>query len=295
METVVKEVPKSSRSSSYRSSSRPAWGQQQGSSLLGGIVALALVGALAVIISRSTTTGVQGAKSISIRQDIEMLKKTIRENVSCSASLGFTPGMTLPLSCPTTPIVLRRPNGTVLDLGDWTSNVLCTNGNSGSLRIGVQRPGRDPLSKKLWTQMPSNDPTVSIAVDLFGGTSAFCMEYLSTTASCGGTYPLRMGAGQGGARCCRVEEYIATVAPTFIGTSTCLPSEFVLGGGTSCHSDETLSADTPTYARYNHVSFIDWQTNSFRGDCNEMAQGGLLSPSGVTDGRSKTYAICCPR
>lgn len=267
---------------------------QAGFSLLAVIVALAIVGGIAASMSQMTVQSLRGGKAGSIRQDIETIKQTILKTHDCRSSLNVAAASALPMSCPSSPITLRRRNNTPITLGPWTLNVSCTDGAGGHLTVGISRPGADPVTGRSWSSLRATGPSGStIDSDVFGGTEKLCSAYLDSNATCTGANQIYQGIVNGRPHCCRLVTDVGP-APDYISTATCNANEYIKSGGGSCHDMHTGGPQLMTEHTYMHTNFLDNPNSRWVTDCHAAQHVGVSLPP-APDIPSIAYALCCPR
>jgi type II secretory pathway pseudopilin PulG len=245
------------------------------------LVALAIAGILAVGIATMLTRGMQGGKSTALRQDIEMLKQTVRTRLDCRKTLNVTPATVLPLACGAFGAVgVKNSDGvSYATLGEWTITAGC-NGNR--LVVRARSPGKDPLTGKDRNSIQTNNVGATVSTDLFGGLSDFCREYFSPGSSCAvAPFTIYRGFNETGALCCRRVNAVGG-APTYVSVAQCAASEYMVQGGGYCETRATgtVQGFLHTSGQYNNSDA--WSVDCFRHD-------------DAADATSNAYAICCPK
>ncbi len=258
---------------------------QLGMSLIEVLVAVALVGIIALAVAKVTTDGLKGAKSVEVRQDLTVVKSTLSSTLDCRETLQVGPGSTLPVACPS-PLVLKRRGGAEIapssKLGGWTITPTCS---GGELLIGVTKPGNDALTGQSFSARTANG--VLLATDVFAGASDFCREYLDgAAASCTDpAYPIYHGVNRNGANCCQLRTSSQTTGPTSAAVR-CAPSEYVAGGGAACET-VTTGPSEPGFLHYSGPFYTEPQ-QGWAADCFDKT---YTMDSYV----STIWALCCPR
>lgn len=148
---------------------------QRGGALLLVIVVAAVLGIMAVEISRQMDLGLNANKSMSNKDELIGLRQTLAKSVDCHKTLGVSPPLTGALSCSTfaAGVQLRdRANRAIDRVGSWTISARC---DGAELRIGASRPGKDPLTGQAYG-------TKAAATDLFAGMNQhFCAQFFDPT------------------------------------------------------------------------------------------------------------------
>lgn len=182
---------------------------ERGYSLYEVIVAVAILilsGAAAGSLFRSTFVTQRDMDRLA---QVEVMRRTIREEISCRNSLMIVKEAPLPqlraCKLPTLPIVgrdgvelfSRHVSNEFYRVGDWHVRARCDSAN-----FTVIFEGRLNSKNRTKTEI---DRTFGAWRELFNGTSRFCHEYLAPDmASCRNPrYPIMTGFGESGATCCR--------------------------------------------------------------------------------------------
>jgi hypothetical protein len=271
-----------------------------GFSLIAVMVAAGLGLIVAVLLSKVTSDGFRGAKSVGLRADLDSIRQTVRDRLDCRATLGVTGVTVLPLSCAGfANVTLKRRGGAAITstgkLGDWTVSGGCA-GNR--LLIRASWPGKDPLSGGNRDDIPTNGTGAKVSTDLFGGISDFCREYFDPGMTCAGAYPLYTGFSSNGATCCRrtatsYQNIFLAAAPFNLNSAkaVCNPGEYVKFGGARCNVDDGgvyLTNYATQEDGFLQNASIDFTTQSVYSDCSGHTYG-------AKDAVAAAYAICCPK
>lgn len=275
---------------------------ERGTSLISILIAAGIAGFVALTISKVTTNGLYGAKSIAERQDLEAIKQTIRTRLDCPSSLNVTSSTTLPLTCSSYGnVTLRRSDNTSITdpngfLGEWQIQAGCINNR---ITVRATRSGNDPLTQKPWSNVVSNSVTgETISTDLFGGTTDFCREFFVAGASCSGTYASYMGIKKNGeALCCRrvLGNSIADSWGGQYSVAQCGNQEYIHSGGGECinyaaHAFLHASTVVPRGSSLNNPWFVAPISNAAYADCYGMNETTLARE----ERDAGAVAICCP-
>jgi type II secretory pathway component PulJ len=218
---------------------------QQGFSLseaMVGISILALSGASAGALFKNTFVAQQDMDRLA---QVEVLRRTIREEFSCRASLQVS--MTDPLpqtqACQEPMVRILGRDGVEL----FPAHVSDKFYKVGAWQIRARCEDQSVIFEG---RMNSKDQTRSAADkqygqwrELFGGTSRFCREYLSPElTTCGNSrYPMLTQFGASGPTCCRM------VSAEGKGESVarCDRYEVLVQGGGFCASGQKVSREVP--------------------------------------------------
>ncbi len=178
----------------------------------------------------------------------EILRRTLRTQFNCRKSLNIDINAPLPQGneCQKsaagktlfifgkdgTELFQMHTSGEYYRVADWHVRARCS-GES------VVLEGR--LNVRTRTQ---NSPDAKFGEwrDIFNGTSRFCYDYLSPTASsCSNSYPLKVGFDSGGAVCCRA----VRVQANGEAVAKCSPFEVLTQGGGYCAATQMRRREVP--------------------------------------------------
>ncbi len=218
---------------------------QRGFSLAETMVAitiLALSGAAAGALFRNTFVAQRDMDRLA---QVEILRRTLREEFSCRTSLRISNVAPLPQThaCKDPMVTIVGRDGVELfpvhisrqfyKVGEWQLRARCEDQTvifEGRMN-GKDRSRSD--ADKLYGQWR----------DLFGGTSRFCREYLAPelTTCRSSRYPMMTGFGASGPTCCRV----LAVEGKGEAVAQCDRYEVLIQGGGFCASGQKVSREVP--------------------------------------------------
>jgi hypothetical protein len=162
------------------------WGEG-GSSMVGALMGVGLLGILAVGISKITSGGMRAQKTVELRSDINYLRQMLAERIDCTETLNRAmqqppasasinqvcqSGKQFYLYGKSAGGVAARLTTSDYKIGDWVVKTTCTADKS--LEITVEQPGRNdpltgkPLAKPLFGAVP---PLFPICFTYQGGGS----------------------------------------------------------------------------------------------------------------------------
>jgi hypothetical protein len=151
-----------------------------GVSLVGLLVALAIVIIGAWTLVTALSSSLQHMRARELRDDLANIREGIRSDFDCFQSLGAPPDSSLPLTCGSFGAVpILRKDGSVLTsgtVGSWTIQAGCVDDR---ILFTAMKPGNEPSTGQPWASSPllrAPDGTL----DLFRGTSSFCSAYFRT-------------------------------------------------------------------------------------------------------------------
>lgn len=276
---------------SYKNSAKGSLTARQsseaGNAILSVLIAIGIFGILSVSMTNMGSNSMKASKSVSYRQDLETIKKTISSRMDCKETLGINPASVLPLTCGGARHKLRRIGGGKIGsnpnmIGDWTISSKCINQK---LIIQASMPGvKDPLTGRLLDDLPSNTTGTTVSEDLFGGSSNFCQSFYDPAfASCSGSgiYDKFKGSRKGKKLCCREITAMAG-PPEYTSQPTCEADEWTMTGGGQCIYDGTLaSTANPSFLHKSYTAPSAWGV-----DCYTVRGA---------ESRTIGFAICCPK
>ena len=219
---------------------------EAGFSLMSAIMGVGILGFLALGTMKILSHGQRGSAKVNANVEITALKMTLLQSISCSKTLEVDPDTT-GLSCSSSrykSLTIKDKWGDPLTrsgkIGRWYVRARCVDN---SIKIGVYRKGRDPLTKKPWANK-------AIAKDVFGGVTNFCKKYfmpglnedLDSPGSTINVDIVEVVPGPAGKDCMK-----RTVINSNAVTG-CGENEYLLSGGGSCNSDRW--AETGFTSRY---------------------------------------------
>jgi|NOAtaT_7_FD_contig_21_3855916_length_1147_multi_9_in_0_out_0_1 hypothetical protein len=142
---------------------------QEGVTIVEVLVALGILGVVAVGLGRLMNNSMTAQRSVELRSDVEDLRRFIQTNLSCAKTFDSFPSR--PVNCSGN-IALRRENGSIIvasggqALGNWTLTARCENiGGQSGLSIYATRPAPgggfllDPLTRRPYD---TNHPTSAL-------------------------------------------------------------------------------------------------------------------------------------
>ncbi len=251
-------------------------------SLIEVLVGVALLGVLALGVSKVMTDASRGGRSVAMRSELEALKHSLLKRLDCEKTIKPTSGMAV---CPS-PVALRDLRGNPLlaqgKMGEWTVRTSCAEtGADAGLKFSATRPGKDPLTGKDWKDIPA-------AADLFDGIR-LCAEYFAS--SCPASHPLLVGfESPKDARCCR--SFVKQdVAPQ--GSFACSAHETLLQAGHACHQPPRPASNLSFVPPINTASTVGagpslTSSSPFRHGYTASCRGTGPGPVGVV-----LWGWCC--
>ncbi|MEI8026669.1 MAG: prepilin-type N-terminal cleavage/methylation domain-containing protein [Pseudomonadota bacterium] len=216
-----------------------------GFSLVEALVAMFILGVIGVGISQMSELGFKSAASAGIRQDLQTLKMTIRDQLSCEKTLNLPDGYdtSVPVPCTGSKLTLKKPDGNAFGnpLGSLTWSASCV---ANKIKVMVSSKRSDPLTGQPF-----------VTRDLFNGIAeGLCSSYFTgfackagdTVIGIAGSTPV---CGKAGANALGFEKVEGTANETNIvcgwpskppmkhvaGTVCCPSGKIVFSGGGQCN------------------------------------------------------------
>jgi hypothetical protein len=158
------------------------------------------------------------------RSDLLAIQQQILQRLSCQQTIAPS---TMPATCPvnlTLKDSKQRPIAAGGKIGEWTVQATCSaTGTEAGIKISVNRPGVDPLTKRPWTEN-------TVAKDLFRGVR-LCSQLF--TEGCPTTHPTMLGFDASNPICCRsnLNQFINVPSQLV----TCPVGEDIRFAGHACH------------------------------------------------------------
>ena len=245
-----------------------------------------------------------------IRDDVRaitsltILREKVRKELSCYNTLGLSPTVSLPVSCPDGKKMRMWSTANVeMTSADflgtkWEGQGRCYDNNikflvrryptmaTGAKSASDKRANSYTFPKLLSAYfLPAGaSPSVDSWFDLYDGISDFCREYLDPQfANCdqNSQYPIYLGRTDQGATCCRVFDQTPAsnaVLPKPTANLSCTTSEYLHGGSIRCNSYGAITG------------LINLNAQTVSGRCVPIVDTAVPKRDWIALG-----AVCCPK
>ena len=275
---------------------------ETGQSLVTVMVAVAVLGTIAVVMSRMMSNGLNANRHVELRGDLESMRRVLAQSVDCTATLTAAGG---PGTCSTSSFfALRDRNNNVIgapSFGAWKLGAWHVRSHCAGNRLNVQYAratsstafASDPLHPNVtydWTYGSTTKPlfpTNELACDAFFGTATTCTAppgYYCNYTTADGTYKIvaadltrdpSINACSTLGSACAVW-YPGETDTGYFGTITCPAGYKVASGGANCNSVGVGGPFAGDQAGVTESSFIaDPAGQSWKVKCCKCSKNGL--------------------
>ncbi len=224
---------------------------QSGFGLVDISIAILGISILAVAIQKIVTSNLRSVASLARLQDLESLKQTVRESLSCERTVGLNAVPLSPVPCGG-PYTLRRDDGRELipAASPWQTSAQCLND---VLIISVESKEPDPLLQQVVRR-----------ADLFEGASSLCNRIFTSAPLCGKD-EVQNGFFNGTPLCTKAVLqanagfYWTKTSSNTDGPRCIISNEFSKACSCPAGSNVLASTSTSLYRQWTNTVYCRWQ------------------------------------